>query len=199
MPDYKNGRIYTIRCKTDASLIYVGSTTEKLSIRMSKHRYDSKKSQTLPFYKQINDWNDWYIELYEDFPCERKEQLEKREGEIIREIGTLNKLIPGSRVDYKDNKEKQDYSKQYYEKNKEYYKEYYKEYSKQNKEKIQEYYKGYSKQYYEENKEKIRIKSDERNKSTFVCECGCTFQKGGLSRHLKTNKHTKYIKSTINE
>ena len=108
MTDYKNGKIYTIRCKTDASLIYVGSTTEKLSIRMSKHRYDSKKSQTLPFYKQVKDWNDWYIELYEDFPCERKEQLEKREGEIIREIGTLNKLIPGSRVDYNDNKEKQE-------------------------------------------------------------------------------------------
>ena len=99
MPNYKNGKIYTIRCKTDTSLIYVGSTTEKLTTRMAKHRHDSKKPQTLPFYKQIKDWNDWYIELYEDFPCERKDQLEKREGEIIRMIGTLNKLIPGSRED----------------------------------------------------------------------------------------------------
>jgi hypothetical protein len=39
--------------------------------------------------------NDWYIELYEDFPTERKEQLNKREGVIIREIGTLNKNIAG--------------------------------------------------------------------------------------------------------
>ena len=39
--------------------------------------------------------NDWYIEFYEDFPTERKEQLNKREGVIIREIGTLNKNIAG--------------------------------------------------------------------------------------------------------
>ncbi len=40
MPNYKNGKIYTIRCKIDASLIYVGSTTDKISTRMAKHRYD---------------------------------------------------------------------------------------------------------------------------------------------------------------
>ena len=41
------------------------------------------------------DFNDWYIELFEDFQTERKGQLNKREGEIIREIGTLNKNIAG--------------------------------------------------------------------------------------------------------
>ena len=31
MPDkYKNGKIYTIRCKKDDTLIYVGSTTQPL-------------------------------------------------------------------------------------------------------------------------------------------------------------------------
>ncbi len=193
MPDYKNGKIYTIRCKTDASLIYVGSTTEKLSIRMSKHRYDSKKPQKLHFYKQVQNWNDWYIELYEDFPCERKEQLEKREGEIIREIGNLNKIIPGSSRE--DNGENKEYSKQYYEQNKEKIQEYFKEYSKQNKEKIQEYYKGYSKQYYEQNKEKI----EEKYKINVVCDCGCTIQKGCLSKHLKSKKHAKILNSISNE
>ena len=37
----------------------------------------------------------WYIELFELFPCDVKCELEKREGEIIREIGTLNKKIAG--------------------------------------------------------------------------------------------------------
>jgi len=32
------------------------------------------------WYKEVEDWGDWYIELYEDFPCDRKEQLCKREG-----------------------------------------------------------------------------------------------------------------------
>jgi hypothetical protein len=35
----------------------------------------------------------WYKELYEDYPTERKEQLNKKEGEVIREIATLNKNI----------------------------------------------------------------------------------------------------------
>ena len=33
MPDYKQGKIYTVRCKTDDTLIYVGCTTELLSRR----------------------------------------------------------------------------------------------------------------------------------------------------------------------
>jgi len=77
MPDYKQGKIYTIRCKTNDTLIYVGCTTEALS----------------------TDWNDWYIEFYENYPCENKEQLNKREGEIIREIGTVNKTIAGRTLD----------------------------------------------------------------------------------------------------
>jgi hypothetical protein len=35
-----------------------------------------------------------YIELYEMYKCNTKE-LVKREGEIIRQIGTLNKNIAG--------------------------------------------------------------------------------------------------------
>jgi len=108
MPDYKQGKIYTLRCKTDDTLIYVGCTTELLSRRMSKHKYDSINKPTICFYQYINDWNDWYIELYENYPCENKEQLNKREGEIIREIGTVNKSIAGrTRQEwYEDNKEK---------------------------------------------------------------------------------------------
>ena len=65
MPDYKQGKIYTILCKTDDTLIYVGSTVQSLSERMAKHRYDSMKRSNNFFYQHINDWNDWYIELYE--------------------------------------------------------------------------------------------------------------------------------------
>jgi hypothetical protein len=53
------------------------------------------------------DMKDWYIELYEDYICERKEQLTQREGQVIREIGTLNKLIAG--------RTKQEYHKLYRE------------------------------------------------------------------------------------
>jgi hypothetical protein len=59
-----------------------------------------------------------------NFPCENKEQLNKREGEIIREIGTLNKKIAGrTQKEYiEDNKDKiKEYKKEYQEKHIFYY------------------------------------------------------------------------------
>jgi|LakMenEpi03Aug12_release.lakeMendotaPanAssembly.Ray.scaffolds.fasta_scaffold2200628_1 predicted GIY-YIG superfamily endonuclease len=41
MPDFKQGKVYTIRCNTDDTLIYVGCTTQSLCERMAKHKYDS--------------------------------------------------------------------------------------------------------------------------------------------------------------
>ena len=35
---YNNGKIYTIRCKTDNNLIYVGSTTQPLHKRWFTHK-----------------------------------------------------------------------------------------------------------------------------------------------------------------
>jgi hypothetical protein len=96
MPDYQNGKIYTIRCRNDNTLIYVGSTTMTLSRRIAEHRYASVSNNIRKIYQSVNgNWDDWYIELYEVYPCENKEQLNKREGEIIREIGTLNGQIAG--------------------------------------------------------------------------------------------------------
>lgn len=105
---YKNSKIYTIRCHKDASLIYVGSTTQLLSKRLGDHKSKAKSVPDRLFYSKIEDWNDWYIELFEEYPCENKEQLLKREGEVIRKIGTLNHTIAGrTHKEYcADNKEK---------------------------------------------------------------------------------------------
>jgi hypothetical protein len=120
MPNYQNSKIYTIRCKTDEKLIYVGSTTQPLSKRMvehrSKHNKDYSANYSKPLYIKMREIgiDNFYIELYEDFPCERKEQLEKYEGEIIRNIGTLNKVISG--VQYRNNFK--EYNKMYWITNK---------------------------------------------------------------------------------
>ncbi len=120
---YKNGKIYTIRCKNDDSLIYVGSTVQPLFKRWHQHKNDVKRKNNLLLYQKISETNieDWYIELYEEFSCENKEQLNKREGEIIREIGTLNKRIAGrTQKDWNEaNKDKMsEYYKKKYEANK---------------------------------------------------------------------------------
>ena len=97
--NYTNGKIYTIKNKNDTSLIYVGSTIRTLEERFKGHKEACKKQTKNPnskLYNTVNnDWTDWYIELYELYPCENKSELCKREGEIIKEIGTLNIVIAG--------------------------------------------------------------------------------------------------------
>ena len=223
MPDYQNGKIYTIRCKSDNTLIYVGSTITTLSRRLAEHKSKSKKYNTRKIYQSINDnWDDWYIELYEVYPCENKEQLNKREGEITREIGTLNYQIAGRSYEEwrEDNIDKVKLAQQEYNKNnaeklkltkKEYYQNNFeklklarqKNYT-NNFEKIQEQTKLYrennkdkkreqDKIYRENNKDKLNEQFKERSKQQITCECGCIIRKYGLPNHLKTQKHIEGI------
>ena len=138
MPDYSKGQIYTIRFIDDIKTIYIGSTCQSLAKRFGGH-----KITVSGLYKHIqetydNDWSKCYIELYESFKCDNKNELTKREGEIIRQFinnkdyNVLNQRIEGRtqkeyvKEYYEDNKEKiKEYDKEYYEDNKEYKKEYY--------------------------------------------------------------------------
>ena len=202
MNKYQRGKIYTIRNYTDNTLIYVGSTIETLSKRMTKHRFDSKEDRckNIILYQTVNgNWGDWYIELYEFYACNSKEELCKREGEIIRLIGTLNKNIAG-RTDkewYQDNKEIiSEKAKEHYENNKEIILEKAKEYYEDNKEKKLEYQKEYTennkenfleknKEYYEANRQKLL----EKNKQIVICKyCDCEVTKNCLTRHYKSAK-----------
>lgn len=202
MPDYTKGKIYTIRSRTDPSLIYVGSTIETLSLRLARHRASSKteRCKNVILYQNVNgDWDDYYIELYENYPCNSKEELNKREGEIIRQIGTLNKKIEGrkNKEYYEDNKDKiLEHNKEYKDNNKDKIKEQRKKYNEENKEKIKEkdkeYYKDniekfqkQHKEYYEKNKDKLLEK--------IACECGGCFKLTHKSTHLKTKKHLSLL------
>ena len=138
--DYKNGKIYCIRNNINDD-IYVGSTTQRLSKRMAKHREDSKRENKMHsiFYSKVNEIGieHFYIELIEDCPCDTLEQLLKREGHYIREMGTLNHKIAGRthKEWEQDNKDKlQIYQKEYAKQNKETIKEYRTEYKQVNKE-----------------------------------------------------------------
>ena len=219
MRDYKQGKIYTIRCKYDDSLIYVGSTVEHLCVRMARHRGKSKRDEciNIPLYQEVNktNWDDWYIELYEDCPCESKAQLNRREGEVIREIGTLNKVIAGrTKQEYhRENTEKiHEKKKQYYrdnfekinEKNKQYnrenaekLKEYFKQYRQENAAKINEYKRANAERIKEWKKEYCRENAAKLHKYTselITCQCGSVIARGGYARHTRTNKHIEKMK-----
>ncbi len=185
MPNYQNSKIYTIRCKTDEKLIYVGSTTQPLSKRMvehrSKHNKDYSDNYSKPLYIKMREIgiDNFYIELYEDFPCERKEQLEKYEGEIIRNIGTMNKVISG--VQYRNNFK--EYNKMYWITNKTEMKEKNKLYRQEHKNEIGEK----NKERYKNNFESLREKT--------TCSCGCVLTKFSLLKHQKTQKHIQMMEA----
>ena len=132
---YKNGKIYTVGYRNDNNLIYVGLTCFPLYKRWYIHKNSCFNANNKEYNKIIyikiretNNINDWYIELYEIYPTENKELLSKREGEVIREIGTQNKNIEDRTTE-----EKKEYKKEYKKSNK--YKEYQTEYREDNKDK----------------------------------------------------------------
>jgi len=131
MEKYQNGKIYVIKCKIDPNLIYVGSTIRTLNERWGEHKSDYIKKPHTLLYSKINELkiDNFFIELYELYPCNSKKELNKKEGEVIRKIGTL-KLV--------QNYEKQEHYKIYYEKNKEKKCQNRKIYYQLNKEKIKE-------------------------------------------------------------
>ena len=207
---YKNGKIYTIRCKTDNNLIYVGSTIEnRLSARFGKHKYQ----KGCYLYKFINTpenktlWDDWYIELYEEYPCENKMQLVKRENEIIRNVATINK------IGYRTEESIKEYYKEYTEKNKDKIKERNKIYVENNRDKIlqkkseyneanRENKSNYMKQRYEDRKEEFLTKTKEyveKNKEyileKIVCSCGCIISRKGMREHERTKKHLSFVEN----
>lgn len=84
MPDYTQGKIYIIRSPHTPN-VYIGSTILTLDNRMKQHiRLASLYPRDCISSRQIINAGDAYIELFENYPCETKGQLLKREGEFIR-------------------------------------------------------------------------------------------------------------------
>ncbi len=116
------------------------------------------------------EYDDCYIELIENYPCNDRNELHKRAGELIRgDENAINKMILGRT------------RKQYKQDNKERAKETDKKYREKNKDKINEK----AKQYREANREK------------YQCECGSNITKCSKTRHERTKKHQAYINTVL--
>jgi hypothetical protein len=220
---YHNGKIYTIRSH-QTEKYYIGSTCQPLHKRLYSHRNKYKhfclgKGDKLSSFEIIK-LDDNYIELLEEYKCENKDELTKREGELIRlnKNDIVNHNIAGRTC------------KEYYEEHKEYIsqlqKDYYisnrdkileknKEYREDTKEKIQERNKVYysqnkdamnaqSRRWYQNNKDvyadKIKLqrlqnpeKFRRRNKERTICVCGIETTKTNIQRHMKTDKHRAFM------
>lgn len=203
MPNYNDGKIYELYNLINDD-VYVGSTCEVLSRRKAKHWYQAKNKPS-PVHKAMMEigLEHWKIRLIEDFPCERKEQLNAREGHWIRERGTLNCRIAGrtQREYYKDNCEViKQRTRDWHAENPERHRATSKAWAEANKEKVAEY----KKQWQEENREMIAVKNHERyeaqkeeisarRRERVMCECGQEVGRAYLTRHKKSKTHRRIV------
>ena len=126
--EYKNGKIY--RIVGENGLTYIGSTTHKLSYRLTSHKCHYKKyldgeSKYLTSFEIIKT-GQYRIELIESFPCDSRDELNAREGHYIRQMDCVNKVIPGrTKKEYRENNREKisELKKEYYQNNKEKIKE----------------------------------------------------------------------------
>tara|TARA_A100001201_G_scaffold127065_1_gene111687 strand:- start:432 stop:854 length:423 start_codon:yes stop_codon:yes gene_type:complete len=89
MPDYSQGKIYKIVCEENNN-IYIGSTTRELHRRLSRHKSD-KRNNNGNCYSRFLDLERSQIILLENYPCESKNQLLKREQYWIDNNDCINK------------------------------------------------------------------------------------------------------------
>ena len=167
--DYQKGKIYIIRNDIN-DLTYIGSTCQLLCQRMSEHRLsvNKEKCKNTKLSKLIATLGKehFYIELLEEYPCENSIQLQKREGELIRDLKpALNQIIAGRTIEEyrvecadKIKQTKAISDKKYAERNKERIKEYQNKYYLNNRQRILENVKNYT----EEQKEEKRRRDRER-------------------------------------
>jgi hypothetical protein len=151
MPDYQKGKIYRLWSPSQ-NIIYIGSTTQVLSQRLGGHlkekrTYDKDNTKKYITSFLVLDCEDYKIELLEEYACNNKQQLEKKESEYIRNNDCINKIIPDRT------------RKEYYNDNIDRLKEQFKQYRIDNIENIR----ARENKYYQDNKDKISERRKQRN------------------------------------
>jgi len=171
MPDYSKAKIYKLVCNV-TGMVYIGSTCKKtLAIRLSGHvrhykRWLDGKHHYVSSFDILKE-GDYKIVLIEDYPCERKDQLYARECYWTNEIVCVNKCKnQGKKIRLGE-----------------------KEYRRQNHQENIVTRNEQSRMYYEKNKESINTK----RRKTYTCECGSSLTIYNKKRHIKSQKHQKYL------
>ena len=125
MPNYQQAKLYVIRSPS-MNEVYIGTTCEPtLARRMAGHRTNSRRwkkgKTTYTSSCKLLALGDAYIELIEAYPCNSKDELHRREGELIRTMpDCVNNRIAGrSKYEYRHDNAKQIAIKykQYYQAN----------------------------------------------------------------------------------
>ncbi len=187
MPDYSKSKIYLI--KYEDKIVYIGSTVQKLSQRICKHKNNAKynKWPDNKFYAFMNknEFNNFKIELLEEYSCNTKEDLFEREAYYQRKYpDTYNSNNASPTIEeYKAKVSKYNKTSRANRMNDE----------------VKEQERLASAKAYNENKEhrlEIQKRSRDKNKKIYNCECGSQIT-NNIERHLKTKKHLDFLTNQI--
>jgi hypothetical protein len=173
--DYSKALIYSIVCKTDENLLYIGSTTN-FRMRKSSHKCVCNNEKNINYNVQLyvmiranGGWDNFEMKPIKEYSCENNIQLVIEEERIRKEINSnLNTLkayrtIEEKQEDHKNyvinNREKVNETRQkWIEENREKVNERKRKWAKanreQHKEEMNEKHRKWSKKYREEHKEK---------------------------------------------
>ena len=126
MPDYQKAKIYKL-WSPSKNLVYYGSTIQPLSQRLAAHTsrcktYNNDNNKDYCSSYLIINCEDYKIELLEKYPCTNKSQLNKKEGEYIKNNDCVNKVIAGRTE--KERQKLRGQTEEYKKKAKEYNKKY---------------------------------------------------------------------------
>jgi hypothetical protein len=151
--DYKNGKIYKVQF--DDGHFYFGSTAGTLRHRFWHHTH-GEDSSCNRYVKEVGK-DTCRIVLVEDYPCENKDQLRRKEDEHIQ-LNRENEMCLNIRRAFTTPEEKkadqQRYDKAYYETHREEANVKAKSYHETHKEEC----KAKAKAYYETHKEEIKTR-----------------------------------------
>ncbi len=189
MPDYSKAKIY--RLVSPSGLTYIGSTCCGLAKRKAQHKKDYKAGMFVSsrfLYKENEDAVE--IVLIEDYPCENKEQLHKRERHWIENTKCVNIEVPTRTPKEWREQNKESVSankKSYYLDNKDTILEKRKqEYKYKPEVKMQR-----SKSYRDLNADKLR----NRRIEMVMCECGHEYSRCSLVKHRRTDIHKQRLEA----
>jgi len=161
MSEYNNSVIYKMCCKDESVPdIYIGSTTN-FQNRKQQHKQFCN-TLNFPVYQFIRDnggWSNWNMLVIEEYPCDNRKELLKRERYWIEYLNaSLNRELPGrskaewSKKNYENNRQKYiEYNKKYYQENIDKERERRRKYYHQNRDKINEQKRKYN----QENRQKL--------------------------------------------
>jgi len=166
MPDYKEGKIYKLKCK-ETFEVYIGSTVQLLCNRISSHVNNCNHCVS----KQIIERGNYEFELIENFPCDTARELHAREQYWIDNTeNTINK-----QKQFESEEAFKAHRKEYQKKLGEAYR---------NGDKREEYLKK-KRDYALKNKAAISAKKSE----VIQCACGATYTRSHKSTHFKSKRH----------